>query len=229
MSAFATAASAIGFAKGELQSIFAQNPRSMIWPAVQANGEPVVAAPGGQQPTITLTGYVTMTEEGRDELELTKHPVDTGSTISDHAYRLPSTLSVKLMWSPTSASPLGWVPFSGLGAALTSLGGSSSSYLSNVYLQLITLQRSRGLATVTTGKRPYRNMLPTLISVTTDEETENVLSVTINFEEVLLASTTLAQQAPINGSAQASPQSTTPPVAQGAQQLVPATPSTLIT
>lgn len=229
MSGIATAASAVGFAKGELQSIFAQNPRSMIWPLVQSDGQPVTNPFGGPGPQITLTSYVTMTEEGRDELELTKHPVDTGSTISDHAYRLPSTLSVKLMWSPASANQFGWVPFSGLGTALTSLGGGVSSYLQNVYAQLITLQRSRGLATVATGKRTYTNMLPVLISVTTDEETENVLSVTINFEEVLRASTTLAQQAPINSSAQANPQATTPSVSQGAQQLTPATPTTTIT
>ncbi len=229
MSGFATAVSAIGFAKGELQSIFAQNPRSMIWPMVQADGQPVTTPAGGTGPQVKLTAYVTMSEDGRDELELTKHPVDTGSVISDHAYRLPSTLSIKMMWSPASANQLGWVPFSGLGAALTSLGGGAASYLQNVYKQLITLQRSRGLATVATGKRTYQNMLPILIAVTTDEETENVLSVTVNFEEVLRASTTLAQQAPINGSAQANPQATTPPVSQGSQQLTPATPTTSIT
>jgi hypothetical protein len=44
-----------------------------------------------------ITGYITLVENATDKLTITKHPVQQGATITDHAYKEPSDLSVQII------------------------------------------------------------------------------------------------------------------------------------
>ena len=109
-----------------------------------------------------FTGYVCMTEDSVDELEITQHPVQRGASITDHAYLKPATVSIRFIYTP-SATPL-----------------------AQTYTQLRDLQSSRDLFTIVTGKRVYKDMLFKAMSVTTDVTKENILSVMGDFQQVIL-------------------------------------------
>jgi hypothetical protein len=44
-----------------------------------------------------LFADVTIEEQHSDELNITEHPVETGSPISDHAYMTPPEVTIKLV------------------------------------------------------------------------------------------------------------------------------------
>lgn len=105
---------------------------------------------------------VTLEEVGTDELEITQHPVQQGASITDHAFVKPSTVNLKLMWNNDDAP------------------------LAETYQNLLDLQSSREPFDVVTGKRAYRNMLIKSIGQTTDVQTENVLSISLSLQEIIL-------------------------------------------
>lgn len=107
---------------------------------------------------------ITVEENGKDDLEITQHPVQQGASITDHAYVKPSTVSLKVMWNDTDAP------------------------LAETYANLLTLQASREPFDVVTGKRTYRNMLMKALSLTTDALTENVLNINMELQEIILTS-----------------------------------------
>lgn len=115
---------------------------------------------------------VTIEEDHTDEVVMTEHPVERGASITDHAYKVPSKLTVTAGWSNSSLAALG-NPF----------------YAQLVYDALLNMQASLQPISITTGKRIYDNMLVRRISVKTDEKTENALMVTIEFQEILIVST----------------------------------------
>lgn len=224
-----TAFSAGGFAKSLVASIISTNTREIIWPLIDQNGAPVQGpTPNGSTQSGQIGGYVAILEEHRDEMEITKHPVEQGAQISDHAFKLGAQLTMQIGWSPSSYSGSGLpnilgvapIPFSGIASLLTGLGGNS--LIKSTYSQMLRLQAQRTLLTVYTGKRKYDNMLITMLAERTQKETENSLVLTLALEEVLIANVSVVN-APINQTAQAAPQSTTPSSNQGQQTLQPGT------
>lgn len=111
-----------------------------------------------------FSATVTLEESSSDELEITQHPVQQGAAITDHAYVKPTSLSIKAMWD------------------------DSDRPLTETYALLRGLQASRQPFDIVTGKRVYQNMLFKSLSVTTDQYTENVLSVSADFVEVFITS-----------------------------------------
>lgn len=109
-----------------------------------------------------FSATLTMEESGTDELEITQHPVQQGAAITDHSFVKPASLSVKVIWSSLDAP------------------------LSETYQKLLDLQASREPFDVVTGKRIYRNMLFKSLGITTDASTENVLSISAEFLEVII-------------------------------------------
>lgn len=105
---------------------------------------------------------ITVEEVGKDDLEITQHPVQQGASITDHAYVKPSTVNLKVMWNDDDA-PLG-----------------------ETYQNLLDLQASREPFDVVTGKRTYRNMLIKSLALTTDALTENVLNISLELQEIIL-------------------------------------------
>ncbi len=145
---------------------------------------------GGTGPVRSIGGIqaqCTIEEVHQDQLQITDHPVELGASISDHAFKLPVQVDVTIGWGAGQVQPL-----------------------AQIYQRLLALQASAKPFSILTGKRKYRNMLITSISVTTDADTENVLLVRVSCREVILVQTQVtalpAGATPADPSATAAPQ-----------------------
>lgn len=128
---------------------------------------------------------VTLDEVGIDRLEVTEHPVESGTTISDHSFTKPSEVILRCGWTNSSSE-------AAIDAATTLFFGGSLSvadYVSSVYSQLLALQDSRTLFSITTSKRQYDNMLVTSLQMTNDQKTSQALFLTAHCREVIIVST----------------------------------------
>lgn len=109
-----------------------------------------------------FSATVTLEEIASDDLEITQHPVQQGATITDHAYLKPATVSIKIMFNAADAP------------------------LAETYAKLRQLQASREPFDVVTGKRAYKNMLFKSLGQTNDAQTENVLSISAELQEIFI-------------------------------------------
>lgn len=117
-----------------------------------------------------ITMDVTVEETHTDELEITERPVQQGASVTDHAFKLPCGVTIT--------------------AGTSDAGGDSGGDKRSVeaYEALLELQGKREPFDLVTGKRTYTNVLIKSLSVTTDKETENILLVTAELKEVIMAS-----------------------------------------
>ena len=122
--------------------------------------EPAVIRP--QRRLGEFDGYVIVEEQSTDSLEITQHPVQDGSSITDHAFLLPQELTMRIMYDDAQRP------------------------LQETYEKLRKLQSDREPFDVITGKRIYRNMLIGALTETTDKETENILYLTMTMQEVII-------------------------------------------
>lgn len=144
-------------------------------------------------------------ENHSDSSVITEHPVEVGSVIADHVYRMPSELSLTYVWS----------------AGGQQNSAKDASFLKTMYQKFLTLKDNATLLQVVTGKRVYKNMVIRSIAERTDKATENILELHIDLREILLATTQTVQIPP--AAQQANPQQTAAPLNQGQQQLQPGT------
>lgn len=114
----------------------------------------------------TISGYVTLTENAVDKLTVTKHPVQQGASINDHAYKEPIELSIQLV------------------------AGATLKPLSELYEDFLKLQSDRIKFDVITGKRSFTNMILQSIGQTTDQKTENILALNLSFIEIITVEVT---------------------------------------
>jgi hypothetical protein len=148
--------------------------------------------------------------------------------ISDHAYKMPARLNMRIGWSAASAPGSGTLSAFGITVPTFAgywnvISGAGAAYLKQIYAELLGVQTSRALLSIYTGKRIYQNMLLQTIGTTTNEETENSLIITAAFREIILVKTQTVQL-PMNQNALANPQSNAP-TQQGSQQ-APKAPAT---
>lgn len=115
---------------------------------------------------------VTLEEHHIDELSVTDHPVERNATISDHAFKRPEQVSIRVGYSNSSIEANG-----------------DPNYVQGVYRQFLALQESRIPFEIITGKRFYTNMVITRLSTTTDEKTENSLFLQVECREVIIVDT----------------------------------------
>jgi hypothetical protein len=115
---------------------------------------------------------VTIDERHDDQLTVTRNPVEQGAAITDHSFKEPAGLTVRVGYSNSSPQSLG-----------------DPNYVQDVYQNFLELQASRQPFDVITGKRAYANMLITRLVVMTDEKTENALMLTVEMREVILVTT----------------------------------------
>lgn len=173
----------------------------------------------------TLSPQVTISELHTDELDITDHPVERGSVITDHSYKRPAEVVIECGWS-NSPSETGYFNglLSGLAGTVTGvqslLSGNSANQVREWYTKLLKLQADREPFDVYTGKRVYKNMLIRQIITRTDKNTENVLMVTVTLREVLLVSTKVVTLA-ADKNAQMTPDKTQPISDRGTQALGP--------
>jgi hypothetical protein len=157
--------------------------------------------------SFSLVAQVTVEEDHEDELAITEHPVEQGAAITDHAYKRPAELRVRVGWSQSGGLPT----------------NNAASDVAQIYEQILTLQSSRRPFPVYTGKRAYNNMLVASLRVHTDSKLETTLLADISFKQILLVntqtisgtgqgSTAAVNTAPVN---LASPSSNQPAVQMG--------------
>ena len=166
-----------------------------------------------------IVAQVVIDENHVDELEITNHPVEQGASITDHAFKLPSSLTLRYGWS---ASPS---PQPGLRGLVPTVLPVQAQNIVDIYNKMLSMQVNRELLTVYTGKRAYRNMLIQRLEQDTDQMSENVLSLTITLQELILVSTTTASTDGVGASSDPSKVTFAPtyPTQQGGTfQLLPA-------
>lgn len=136
-----------------------------------------------------ISGYVTISEGTTDTLEITKHPVQQGASISDHAYKQPVVLSIQMLFSSNRTQNLAAIYQSLL--ALQQPGPATGPALLPAGVAGPQLQNAAPVPTintftVTTPKRTYYNMLLASLGCITDKKTENVLGINATFQEVII-------------------------------------------
>lgn len=150
----------------------------------------------------TITFDATIEERHEDGWVLTQHPVEVGSTVTDHIYKLPASLDI---------------------TAVTAMGSQQNttqdaSFLKTLYSNLLSL--GGALLPVQTGKRIYKNMAIESLRIDTDKTSENTLYLHVTLKEVLLATTTTVTVTPIAN--QALPERTAQTLNQGPVNTQPA-------
>lgn len=115
---------------------------------------------------------VVIDEVATDELEITQHPVQEGAAITDHAYKKPVGVTINMVFS------------------------DEQDPLPEIYEKLLKLQASRVPFDVVTGKRIYKNMLFKSLGNTTDQKTENVLSINCQLQEIIIVTVEITSVPP---------------------------------
>lgn len=153
---------------------------------------------------------VVISEQHRDILDVTQHPVERGTVIADHAVKQPATVTIECSWSNSPA------PASGLSV----LPAAPKETVQETYKKLLKMQTDLDLVDVFTGKRKYTNMLLTALEVTTERETENSLACRATFTEVRIVGSLVRGITPsVAEENQRDPAITSPTTNAGTRQL----------
>lgn len=129
---------------------------------------------------------VVVNESTNDTLTITKQPVQQGASITDHAYKEPTTFSTTIYLNNNQTNPIG--------GAIALIGSLfSPNPLSAIYQKLIDLQNSRIPFDIVTPKRIYHSMLISSLGMTTDKNTENCLAINATFQEVIIVKVSTTQ------------------------------------
>lgn len=129
---------------------------------------------------------VVVNEETSDALTITKQPVQEGASITDHSFSEPTILTMNILQQNNST-------ISGL---VQTFSGPGSGGLAQIYNTFLDLQDDRTPFTVLTPKRVYDDMLIAVLRMVTDRHTENILSLSVTLQQVLLVSVGTIQVPP---------------------------------
>jgi hypothetical protein len=155
---------------------------------------------------------VTVEETHTDRLTTTKHPVEQGAAVTDHAYKEAAAVTMRIGWSDSKNLTRSIV--SG------SLFSGSISSANDLYKAMLDLQASRKRFDLVTGKRTYKYMLITQIRQTTNQDTENSVVLDIDLEQQIVVQTTSVSL--LSTADQANPSATGPVQNTGTKQAVKA-------
>ena len=150
-----------------------------------------------------ISADAVMEERHSDSMEITDHPVEVGSSVTDHAYRRPSTLTLTYVWATGSKQN----------------ATKDQAFLQTLYQRFLNLMIAATLLQVFTGKRTYKNMMIEDVGVITDKDHENILEMRLELRELLFANTQVVQITP--SAQQLIPQRTGPTIDQGQKNLQP--------
>lgn len=162
----------------------------------------LVAQDGGS----SIIAQATIEEVHQDDLEVTEHPVEQGTTIADHAFVRPAELIITAGWSDSASSQgaidaaVGFAATESsaaravinaveLGEGVIGLLNGGVSEVQRAYDNLLAAYQARTLFSVYTGKRPYKNMLIRSLSTTTDKQSENAMLIRIVMRQILMVQT----------------------------------------
>lgn len=169
----------------QIYSITAVFPATGSLVSSSINGAPTSSTPTNVQFTAPTTKIyffdAVFTADHEQEMVITKHPVQTGAPIADHAYLLPARLVLEIGISD---------------AMMSYASGQYTSFASksvSAFQTFLGLQAARVLMTVSSRLKTYQNMLITNVRAREEQRTKYALRASITFEQIFLAST--AQQA----------------------------------
>lgn len=168
---------------------------------------------GGNRSVMGMFADVVVKESHKDEWAITEHPVEYGSPISDHTYKLPDEVVMEMGWSESA------------GKLNSLLGGSfigMSLSLRGIYQGFLALGGRKLI--ICTGKRLYTNMVIKSIHCDTDATTENALMLKITFKKVFIAQ---AKSTSVLLEDQKNPEVTSGVSDEGTKQTTPANKSIL--
>lgn len=114
-------------------------------------------------------------DDNTSTINLTQFPVESGSIITDHRIILPKVY--KLRGVISGVNTIG---------NLNALAGFAGNGTSSVYDELIRLQESAELITITSGLKVYTNLVIKSINAAQDVDTANILIFDVSLEEVLI-------------------------------------------
>ena len=145
----------------------------------------------------TIIPDVTIEEQHSDRIAITQHPIADGTPVSDHAYLMPPTVTMRCGW--TNANPIGATVQGFMSGGLSGAGSGLLSTLTEsrakeIYDKLRTLQTSFEPFTLTTGKRTYKDMMIAELSVRNDHTLEYSLIIECNMQQVFRVRTRTTQQ-----------------------------------
>ena len=154
-----------------------------------------------------ITAFVTIEERGTDRVTITRHPVEQGAEITDHAYVEPAELQLRFGATNSSQD-----------------AGGDESYVTNLYTQVLALKDARETIQVQTGQRLYDDMVIESIEKTTDERTEAALMLVVILRQIIIVETQVtSNNQSKDPSALADAQKNLAPVNNGAKQSTPTT------
>lgn len=160
----------------------------------------------------SITAPCVVSETHEDQYTITDHPVQSGAIISDHMYAQPKRVDIEVIYSQSTAN-------SALNAVAAIAGfGSTGVTLREYYNQFLALQASKTPFDIVTGKRSYSNMVIESISVRTDRETENLLSLNLRCREIIIVTTDITS---LDNANMVAPFENGMPVSAGTKQLSP--------
>lgn len=162
------------------------------------------ALPTGISPLEPFTSQVTIEEIATDKLNITTHPVEQGAAITDHSFKEPAELVLRLGWSNSEYSAVA-TDVMAISTIFSGQGEGGFNYVQEVYDSLLALQLNRIPFQIITGKRIYPTMLIKSMTSPTNNESEHSLFVTMICQEIIITQTT-ATSFP-DASVQANPQS----------------------
>lgn len=191
-----------------------------------------------------IVPQATVEENHVDDVQITEHPIENGAAISDHAYKLPSEVTIKAGWSNSPSTAAGGsagdliskavaigttiaggaAPIIGaiaptLAAAQSLLFGNDQGQVNQIYKQFLDLQDQRVLFDILTAKRSYKNMLIKTLSTMTDRQNENSMILTVVCKQIIIVSVTITSTSS-DPSAQANPAQTSTVQDLGAKSLL---------
>lgn len=164
------------WSKPAMVSITVAPPSSATTPkTVGDDGILTVSNPG---PTTYVFDAV-LSLEHEQRLTKTRHPVQTGADLSDHAYLEPADLVMYIGMSDAMAA----YSSGQTSPVVTPFSGNPSKSVS-AYLQMISLQAARQPLTITTRLRTYYNMVVAAVSPREDHKTIASLKMRVSFEQI---------------------------------------------
>jgi hypothetical protein len=150
----------------------------------------------------TLVIDASIKEEHEAEIEITKHAVEKGVKITDHARPKPRVITVDAIVSNTPITP----------AQITQMSlGMSPAQSARAFL--LDLWKTPRIVTITTGIEVYRDMLMASHKETRDAKTGDVYLATMKFEEVrfVTGKTTVVATKQVKGKGKVSKSTTSKP------------------
>lgn len=147
-------------------------------------------------PELLMEFDAVIRETHQGDAQITDHPVEEGSDISDHVRRQPESLQLSAI---VSDFPI--VIARSNFAKPSAPGGDPNNRAKDAYDFLDDLKNKGFVVGLSTSLRDYRNMVITSLGVTRDKDSGNMASIQLALREITIAQTeTVAAPEPVNAS-----------------------------